>query len=168
MTQFNVSHADFISTDTVGVRGPRKPDGSLPDINFMHLSKGSDLIDAGTGVGIPYQDLAPDLGAFEYGISTPAGVDDIKSLPEDIYLYQNYPNPLNPSTTIKYEIPRSSRVKIILFDLLGREVKELVNEVKNAGIYKVKFNATSLVSGVYFYKLEAGDLIQVKRMMFLK
>jgi hypothetical protein len=68
---FNVTNEDFISIDTSGVRGERKADGSLPDVNFMHLASGSDLIDAGTDVGLPYYDNAPDLGAFESGIAVP-------------------------------------------------------------------------------------------------
>lgn len=66
-----VSASDFASVDTTGVYGPRKADGSLPDIKFMHLAAGSSLIDKGTNVGLPYTGSAPDLGAFEYGASTP-------------------------------------------------------------------------------------------------
>lgn len=70
-SQFVVTNDDFISIDTTGVRAPRKPDGSLPDINFMHLAAGSDLIDAGTDVGLPFTGSAPDLGAFELGPIVP-------------------------------------------------------------------------------------------------
>jgi hypothetical protein len=66
---FVVTNADFVSIDTVGVRGPRNPDGSLPDMDFMHLVPGSDLIDAGTNVGLPFFGSGPDLGAFEYDTS---------------------------------------------------------------------------------------------------
>ncbi len=65
---FSTSNADFISLDSVGARGPRKPDGSLPDINFMHLAQGSDLIDGGQDVGLSFAGTAPDLGAFETGV----------------------------------------------------------------------------------------------------
>ena len=68
---FNVTNDDFISTDTAGVRGPRKSDGSLPDVDFMHLATGSDLIDAGTDVGLSFNGSAPDLGAFETGAVVP-------------------------------------------------------------------------------------------------
>lgn len=67
---FSTSLADFITIDTVGARGPRKPDGSLPDINFMHLVQGSDLIDGGQNVGLVFNGAAPDLGAFEFGVPT--------------------------------------------------------------------------------------------------
>ena len=68
---FNVTNDDFISTDTAGVRGPRNSDGSLPDLDFMHLATGSDLIDAGTDVGLSFNGSAPDLGAFELGAIVP-------------------------------------------------------------------------------------------------
>lgn len=71
LSPFNVTNGDFVSTDTAGVRGPRKSDGSLPDIEFMHLAAGSDLIDAGTDVGLPFNGTAPDLGAFETGSTVP-------------------------------------------------------------------------------------------------
>ncbi|MEJ2617986.1 MAG: pectinesterase family protein, partial [Ignavibacteriaceae bacterium] len=94
--------------------------------------------------------------------------ENINQVPLNFQLFQNYPNPFNPSTTIKYGIPQSSHVKIILYDILGREVATIVNEVKNAGYYTVKFNASSLASGVYFYRIEAGNFVQVKKMMLLK
>ena len=65
MPPFSVTDADFVSLDTAGITGPRKPDGSLPDISFMHFAVGSELIDAGTVVGLPFNGSAPDLGAFE-------------------------------------------------------------------------------------------------------
>jgi len=83
-------------------------------------------------------------------------------------LSQNYPNPFNPSTTIKFELPKASIVTLSLYDILGREVSELVNEKKNAGWYEVKFDAAGLSSGVYFYRLRAGDFTQTKRLLLLK
>jgi hypothetical protein len=70
MAPFSVTSADFVSLDTTGVSGPRKPDGSLPDVPFLHLAKGSDLIDKGIDVGSQYKGLLPDLGAFESDFST--------------------------------------------------------------------------------------------------
>jgi hypothetical protein len=70
MPPFTVSLADFASLDTTGVSGPRKPDGSLPDVPFLHLAKGSDLIDNGTDIGLPFKGILPDLGAFESDFST--------------------------------------------------------------------------------------------------
>ncbi len=113
----------------------------------------------------------PDF-AYDWIPSNPVtSVEDdkfVEQVPLNFQLFQNYPNPFNPSTTIKYGIPQSSHVKIILYDILGREVTILVNEVKNAGYYTVKFNASSLASGVYLYRIEAGNFAQVKKMMLLK
>ncbi len=83
-------------------------------------------------------------------------------------LSQNYPNPFNPSTTINYQIPELSFVTIKVYDVLGNEVDALVNEQKPAGEYEVELNASELVSGVYFYKLQAGDFVEAKKMVLLR
>ena len=83
-------------------------------------------------------------------------------------LFQNYPNPFNPSTAISYQLSAVSDVKLVVFDLLGREVATLVNEKKEAGKYVVNLNASSLTSGVYFYKLTAGSFSETKKMMLVK
>ena len=83
-------------------------------------------------------------------------------------LEQNYPNPFNPSTKITYSIPRASDVKITVFNLLGQEIKTLVNETKEAGIHEINFNAQNLNSGVYLYKIEAGSYIQTRKMTLIK
>jgi glucose/arabinose dehydrogenase len=83
-------------------------------------------------------------------------------------LEQNYPNPFNPVTTIKYSIPKQDFVKIQIFDMLGREISSLVNESKQAGNYEVNWNADNLPSGVYFYRLTAGDYTEEKKMVLLK
>ena len=89
-------------------------------------------------------------------------------LPTTYDLSQNYPNPFNPVTTIKYQIPKDGLVKLLIYDILGREVKTLVNEVKTAGYYDIKFNAGSFSSGVYFYKMVAGDFVSIKKLVVLK
>jgi hypothetical protein len=83
-------------------------------------------------------------------------------------LYQNYPNPFNPVTYIKYEVPNTSPVLIKVYDIIGREVAVLVDEVKEPGIYQVSFDSKNLASGVYFYKMVAGDFTSVKKMNLLK
>ena len=88
--------------------------------------------------------------------------------PEQFVLAQNYPNPFNPSTTIKYELPWSSDVRLSVFDMLGREVSVLVNERRHAGVYEVKFDGSNLSSGVYFYRLQAGDFVSTKKVLVLK
>ncbi len=88
--------------------------------------------------------------------------------PVQVLLDQNYPNPFNPSTTIKYELPKSSVVRLSVYDILGREVSVLVNERNNAGSYEVKFDGSNLASGVYFCRLQAGDFTQTKRLLLLR
>lgn len=83
-------------------------------------------------------------------------------------LHQNYPNPFNPSTSITFDIVKTSDVKLLVYDALGREVEELVNERLSNGSYKVDFNSSHLTSGVYFYKLTAGDFSDTKSMVLVK
>jgi hypothetical protein len=83
-------------------------------------------------------------------------------------LFQNYPNPFNPSTTIKYELPKSSMVRLSIYDILGREMSVLVNEKKDAGSYEEKFDAAGLSSGVYFYRLVAGSFVDAKKLLLIR
>ena len=89
-------------------------------------------------------------------------------IPITYELSNNFPNPFNPSTTIRYQIPQDGIVTLKIYDILGSEVATLVNEEKVAGKYEVNFNATSLASGVYIYKIQAGGFISSKKMMLLK
>jgi hypothetical protein len=90
------------------------------------------------------------------------------SLPAVYSLAQNYPNPFNPVTKIEYAIPKPGNVKLIIYDVLGREVTVLVNEMKQSGYYSVSFDASIYPSGVYFYRLESGDFKDVKKMVLIK
>ncbi len=99
-------------------------------------------------------------------LSNKAGINS--TIPNEFKLYQNYPNPFNPVSTIKYDVPKDSRVKIVVYDLVGREIKTLVNEVKEAGRYNIQFNGSNLASGIYFYKIQAGDYVMTKRMVLIK
>jgi hypothetical protein len=89
-------------------------------------------------------------------------------LPNSFSLSQNYPNPFNPSTKINYALKTNGQVTLKIYNILGKEVATIVNEVKNAGIYSVDFNASNLASGVYFYTIKAGDFTDTKKMLLLK
>jgi hypothetical protein len=104
------------------------------------------------------------------GNQLPIGINIISSeVPASFSLKQNYPNPFNPSTTIKFDISRASLVNIKIFDVTGREVVSVVNgEFVKAGTYEVKFDASKLASGVYFYTLEADNFRETKKMMLVK
>lgn len=105
-----------------------------------------------------------DLGGCAIVGITPTN----NEIPGEYSLSQNYPNPFNPTTNIKFAIPSTGLVKLVIFDVLGREVTTLVNEVKVAGNYTVDFNASSLSSGVYFYRIDAGNFTQTKKMLLIK
>lgn len=83
-------------------------------------------------------------------------------------LSQNYPNPFNPVTNIKYQITNNGIVTLKVFDIMGREISTIVNEKQNSGTYEVKFNANSIPSGVYFYRLQAGNFTDTKKMLLIK
>ncbi|RPI63015.1 MAG: T9SS C-terminal target domain-containing protein [Ignavibacteriales bacterium] len=88
--------------------------------------------------------------------------------PAEYKLSQNYPNPFNPVTRINFQLPYASNVTLKIYDVVGSEVATLVNEIKAAGNYNFDFNASSLASGVYYYKLQAGDFVQNKKMILMK
>ncbi|MDH3267810.1 MAG: T9SS type A sorting domain-containing protein, partial [Ignavibacteria bacterium] len=109
----------------------------------------------------------------------PTSVNENPISPDKFYLYQNSPNPFNPSTIIKYTIPsviatplkrgkQSQFVTLKVYDVLGNEIAILVNEEVSAGTYETNFNATELSSGIYFYKLQAGDFVETKKMILMK
>ena len=83
-------------------------------------------------------------------------------------LKQNYPNPFNPSTQIKFSIVNNERISFKVYDILGKEVATLVNEVKPAGDYNIRFDASRLASGVYIYQIKAGSFIKSHKMILLK
>ena len=89
-------------------------------------------------------------------------------IPKEFKLSQNYPNPFNPTTKIDYQLPKSAKVVIKVYDILGKLVRELVNENKEAGYYTVTFDGTNYASGVYFYRINAGDFNAVKKMVLVK
>ncbi|MFH2031117.1 MAG: T9SS type A sorting domain-containing protein [Bacteroidota bacterium] len=95
------------------------------------------------------------------------GVDD-ETVPTNYRLAQNYPNPFNPSTTISYSIPKSSHVTVNIYNSLGELVTKLVNKEQNVGSYKMNWNAVNMASGVYYYRIEAGDFVEVKKMLLVK
>ncbi|MGA3288003.1 MAG: glycoside hydrolase family 3 N-terminal domain-containing protein [Bacteroidota bacterium] len=106
------------------------------------------------------------LNWMQFSLST--GVEEHASAPQRFQLFPNYPNPFNPSTTIKYQVPKTSLVTLRVFDILGREIAFLVNEEKPAGTYNIQWDASTRSSGVYFYRLHAGSFIETKKMILLK
>jgi L-ascorbate metabolism protein UlaG (beta-lactamase superfamily) len=95
-------------------------------------------------------------------------VENVQEIPAGFTLSQNYPNPFNPSTTIKYQVPKTSVVILKIFDILGREVAFLVNEEKSAGTYDIQWDASNMSGGVYFYRLKTEGFVETKKMILLK
>ncbi|MDQ3022564.1 MAG: S8 family peptidase [Bacteroidota bacterium] len=104
---------------------------------------------------------------FELSLLTNVN-NNLTSTPEIFSLSQNYPNPFNPTTKINYNLPVTNNVTLKIFDVLGKEVITLVNQKQNAGSYTVEFNGSNFASGVYFYRIEAGEYKDIKRMVLIK
>ncbi len=103
-----------------------------------------------------------------YSVSGLTAIEDDELGPKDLSLCQNYPNPFNPSTSIKFAIPEAGQISLKVYDATGKEVAELISNYYSAGNYVVNFDASSLPSGVYIYKLEAGNKIFTKKLMLIK
>jgi photosystem II stability/assembly factor-like uncharacterized protein len=104
-----------------------------------------------------------------YKLYNPVNIKFLSNLiPYKFSLSQNYPNPFNPSTKINFSLPKQSVVKLIIYDLLGREIHKLVNEELNAGTYSVEWNASGMPSGMYFYRIEIEEFSDIKKMILIK
>ena len=103
-------------------------------------------------------------GIFEY--SDEIEIEYLKEL--NFILEQNYPNPFNPTTTIRYSMPETQLVTLTVYNSLGEAIINLVNEIKEAGIYEIEFDGTNLPSGIYLYTLSAGNFMQTKKLILLK
>ena len=111
---------------------------------------------------------SPDTLTISVKGATLTSVINKPDIPSSFLIGQNYPNPFNPSTRIEYNIPRSTFVSLKVYDILGREVAHLVNEVKQPGRYSIQFDGANLPSGIYFYSITTKDFKQVKKMVMLK
>ena len=172
----SVSSDDFLSVDLEQLTAPRKPDGSLPDIDFLRPTSGSMLIDAGVDIGFPFLGEAPDLGAFESAAPT-----NTQSFPENpnghasATLFPNYPNPFGTETTIRYELSETAQVTLTVYNVLGKKVKTLISQQQSAGKFDLLWRGENEQSmkvppGVYFYQLilSKPDEIQSFRKMMLR
>jgi len=145
-----------------------------PDSGDFHLQATSPCIDAGD----PSSPLDPDgtiadMGAFYFEQTTVGFHEDLVILPNKIYLYQNHPNPFNPVTTLRYDLPEDALVNITIYDMMGRQVSTLVSSQQTAGFKSVRWNATNdkdapVSAGLYLYTIQAGEFRQTKKMVLLK
>lgn len=150
LSPFVVTSDDFLSTDPSPAYGPRKSDGSLPDIVYLHPASGSDLIDAGVNVGLPYAGSAPDLGYFETGLTsvqTPLVSGSVTC----------YPNPVHDRGWIKFTASRSGRLRISLYDVTGRNVISLADQPVEPGEQLIDIDLSGLPGGIYIYRIFIND-----------
>ena len=138
-------------------------DASQPGFYEINLPNGNYFLAVRNFTG------SPQTLVYNTEIWRLVGITELNSeIPERFKLSQNYPNPFNPETKINFDIVNSGFVKLKVYDMLGKEVATLVNENLSAGSYETNFDGSNLTSGIYFYRLEAGDFSEVKRMMLIK
>ncbi|MBX2991148.1 MAG: T9SS type A sorting domain-containing protein [Bacteroidetes bacterium] len=137
--------------------------------NFLTTNAaGIHEIDSANGGLVRTIAVDPDMQFISLIALTTTQVGESPALPAKIVLLQNYPNPFNPATTIEYHLPAATHVTLKVVDVLGREVATLVSETQQAGVYKTPFDASRLTSGVYFYRLQAGNTVQSRKLVVLK
>ncbi len=115
------------------------------------------------GSNLSYQTFGKQTNCYD-----PSNTNNEQIIPTAFILEQNFPNPFNPNTVISYQLPVAGNVLLKVYDVLGNEISTLVNEEKPAGSYEVKFDASGLSSGVYFYRLQVGEFVQTRKMILLK
>ena len=168
-SDYLTGESDYVTIDTAGMRGPRKADGSLPDVPFMKLKPGNaKLIDQGTVVsGVSYAGIAPDLGAFETG--TAMHVSGQRPMIPSVMSLFNYPNPFNPATTISFTAGERNEVTLSVYNSLGQLVEVLYHGTADAGaVYTVRFDGSMTPSGMLFAVLENGTERTIQRMVLIK
>ncbi|MEJ2617403.1 MAG: T9SS type A sorting domain-containing protein [Ignavibacteriaceae bacterium] len=165
---FNALRETLVSKTDTYVNGSLSNSTKTHTISWLTKADGNfnAYIDTSSQISGDVSIYQPLLNLVE---SYPTAVDESTSnIPEKCELFQNYPTPFNPSTTIQYQIPQSALVIIKVYDVLGKEVKTLVNQYQNMGSHEVNFNSGNLSSGVYFYQLIAGNFLSTKKMTLLK
>jgi hypothetical protein len=141
------------------------PENSILTTQACWVDGSGNVYVAGTSQRDDFSNAATIL---KYAQITVSVEPDGTGLPGTFSLSQNYPNPFNPSTTIQFALPKSGRVELKVYNTLGQEVVTLVNEEKVAGIYSALWNAGGVASGVYFFRLQAGEFTQTRKLLLLK
>ncbi len=152
--------------------------GAMVDLNTVTddpscwvLTRAGDINNSGQIVAYAFNldEPTPSLHAV---LLTPTGTTSValenEPLPPPFRLEQNFPNPFNPTTAIRYQVPQHDVVHLAVYDILGRQVAVLVNELKAPGAYEVKFDAARLATGVYLYRLSTGSLSQTRKLLLLR
>ena len=163
----------FISPFVLYAQSNNEVQWSVFDIGFNNSTNSSSKILSQIGesfVNISNNGNSKVTGGFLAGliISPVNSANDKQNIPLTFEVYQNFPNPFNPATKIKYSIASHALVKLKVYDILGKEITTLVNEEKPAGIYEVNFEGSQFASGIYIYRLQAGNFIETKKMILLR
>jgi len=164
----------YYGTDSTNFGGTNANEGDSP----ISVSQLNEFTITGLNPGVKYWfavkavDFSGNLSELSNKFPATPNITSIiksgNSIPKDFSLSQNYPNPFNPSTVIRFEVPKSSFVRIELFNLLGQKVASLVSSEMSAGRYEIKFDASKFSSGTYLYRMDAGGYVIVKKMLLLK
>jgi hypothetical protein len=142
---------------------------TIPSQAFVNINRNdSVIIFYAFAIGANQAEIISAINEAQIKYSTVLSVDKVSDLPTAYSLEQNYPNPFNPSTKIQFSISNSQPVTLKVFDVLGNEVATLVNEELTPGIYQYNFDASNLSSGVYYYKLRAGNFTETKKMILIR
>ena len=151
LSPFVVTAGDFRSTDATGADGPRKADGSLPHIEYMHLAAGSDLIDAGVNVGLTFMGTAPDLGCFETGLS---GISDTRLSTEPVC----YPNPVSDRGVLQFHLDSGGRCEVRLYDVTGKYIRTLADRAAEPGEQQIDINVSDIRDGLYICQIRLNEV----------
>jgi uncharacterized lipoprotein YddW (UPF0748 family) len=156
------------TADTVNINDPRL-------IRLVTLKPETTFVDAGLLANVKYRYLVTSVDKLHNESATTAtatfiitGVDELAGIPATYRLEQNYPNPFNPTTTIQFTLAQSGQTSLKIYDVLGREVRTIVDGVESAGMHTVSFAGSDLSSGVYFYRITSGSFVETKKMILQK
>lgn len=166
-TQLVVSSNQMLAIES-GSRATVVP-GDSTLLSFKVRTRGLSMGSRNIAIRVTSNDPGNRIKTFPVVVDVLTAVQESESdLPRYYALLQNYPNPFNPVTTIRFELPKESRVVLKVYNILGQQVAALVNDEQKAGRYEVKFDGKGLASGVYFYRLQAGEFVETKKLLLLK
>ena len=146
----------------------KKDHSGYGDKEFIYMTKEGIFLNVGL---MPESEADTGVVSSNYMVliaSALVGIESEKTIPIQYRLSQNFPNPFNPTTQIQYDIPKATFVRLSVYNVLGQEVAELVNGQQTAGKYVTTFNGSKLTSGIYFYRLQAGNFVQTKKLVLMK